>query len=302
MMVYMLEKMIAQMKDNILVILNPTGSSGTGIMLDSRGIIVTNSHVVEGTSQVGITTNDRKRYLARVLVANRKVDFAFLLCPGLVFQDFPVLASRTSYMEGEDVIAIGHPLGLDFTVSKGIISSSCRQVGDVKYIQTDVPINPGNSGGPLIDIHGEIIGINTWIISDAQGLSFAVPSTYLADAYRSLPADSVIAKSVYCISCGRLGKQGKYCSECGIEHPVVELPVGLFTDTGICHTCKKQNAADAHYCTNCGGTLLRSQNQPEAEEKTVSLAADAAKKTCQSCGTEKQAGVYCSHCGTKLDA
>lgn len=295
----MVEKIIQRIKDKIVVIQNPQGQTGTGIILDNRGIIVTNSHVVEGARDVGITTNAKKRFLARVLISNRKIDYAFLKCEGLDFPEFPVLSGRAEFLEGEDVIAIGHPLGLDFSVAKGIISSSRREVNDVWYIQTDVPINPGNSGGPLVDMHGEVIGINTWIVSNAQGLSFAVPATYLSDAYRQLPADSELAHLQYCISCGRLGKKDeRFCTHCGDEHAVIELPQVLYVNTGVCHTCGCNNSPESKYCGKCGATLIRdSEVQDSAEESPASTESI----TCQACGTENTGNKYCSHCGTQLN-
>ncbi len=300
----MLADIIVGIKEKIVVVKNPAGSVGTGIVLDGRGVIVTNCHVVAGTGVVGIETNDRRNFIGKVVGSNKKVDYAFVLCRGLSFAEYPVLSTRETVREGEDVIAIGHPFGLEFSVAKGIISTAGRDVAGVRYIQTDVPINPGNSGGPLLDSRGEIIGINTWIVSNAQGLSFAIPTNYISGAYRKLPSDELMQGGAYCPACGAISGQGAaYCENCGVasEKPVV---TGLLAaGTGYCISCANANDPTAKYCATCGATLIppasrhgeSKEKEPAPEEKAATAAI-----TCPSCGLENSGVKYCTKCGGML--
>jgi serine protease Do len=301
----MLADIISGVKEKIVVVKNPSGSVGTGIVLDDRGVIVTNNHVVAGSGIVGIETNDQRAFLGKVVCSNRKVDYAFVLCRGLLFASYPALSRREAVREGEDVVAIGHPYGLEFTVSKGIVSTSGRDVDGVRYIQTDVPINPGNSGGPLLDAQGEIIGINTWIVSNAQGLSFAVPARYLVAAYEKLLPLEALLQGAYCPACGALSKAGAvYCETCGVKIDPPAVTQALAAGTGYCLTCATANDPSARYCARCGATLAPAVQEaanresgsapgsPEAKEKTTMV--------CPSCGKENFGVAYCARCGATL--
>jgi serine protease Do len=303
----MLSHIISGIKDKIVVVRNPSGSVGTGIALDDRGVIVTNSHVVAEALIVGIETNDARYYLGKVVGANKKIDYAFILCRGARFASYPVLSRREQVLEGEDVVAIGHPYGLEFTVSKGIVSTAGREVEGVRYIQTDVPINPGNSGGPLLDARGEIIGINTWIVSNAQGLSFAVPARYLWAAYEKLPSAEVMEKGGYCPACGAFTPvKGAYCANCGVSVGAPVVTEALAAGTGYCLSCANQNDPADKYCRKCGATLVPAANrqteqQADGEAPGELKTADTAV-TCPSCGAENRGAKYCRKCGTTLAA
>jgi serine protease Do len=154
---------------------------GTGVVIDSRGYIVTNYHVVEGVREIQITTADRGRYIGRLLVRDPQTDLALLkIDAGKEIPAVP-LGTSSDLMPGETVIAIGNAYGYEHTVTRGIISALHRavQVSDAQYyddlIQTDASINPGNSGGPLLNIDGEMIGINVAVRAGAQGIGFAIP-------------------------------------------------------------------------------------------------------------------------------
>jgi serine protease Do len=302
----MLSDVIAGIKEKIVVVRNPAGSLGTGVMLDERGIIVTNCHVVSDALIVGIETNDNRYFLGKVVGSDKKVDYAFILCRGPRHATYPVLSRRDRVLEGEDVVAIGHPFGLEFTVSKGIVSTSGREVEGVRYIQTDVPINPGNSGGPLLDAQGEIIGINTWIVSNAQGLSFAVPARYLAAAYEKLPAGDALEKGGYCPACGKLSpEKGAYCASCGVPAPSAVVTEALAAGTGYCLSCATQNDPAAVYCVKCGATLVpaakRAGDKKNDENGTAPEKETAdALVVCPSCGMENRGKKYCAKCGTTL--
>lgn len=155
--------------------------TGSGFILSSDGRLMTNAHVVEGSDLVTVTLKDGRELEGRVVGVDEVTDVAAIKIEA---KELPTvkLGRSEALIPGEWAIAIGNPLGLDNTVTVGIISAlgrSSRQVGvpdkRVSFIQTDAAINPGNSGGPLLNADGEVIGINTAIRADAQGLGFAIP-------------------------------------------------------------------------------------------------------------------------------
>ena len=155
--------------------------TGSGFILSADGSLITNAHVVDGSSTVQVTLKDGRTFEGRVIGTDPLTDVAVVKINA---SNLPTvrLGSSQNLIPGQWAIAIGNPLGLDNTVTVGIISATGRsssQVGvpdkRVNFIQTDAAINPGNSGGPLLNAEGEIIGINTAIRADAQGLGFAIP-------------------------------------------------------------------------------------------------------------------------------
>lgn len=155
--------------------------TGSGFIIASDGRLITNAHVVNGADKVQVTLKDGTSYEGKVLGTDSFTDVAVIKIDAT---DLPTvsLGNAENLTPGEWAIAIGNPLGLDNTVTVGIVSAlgrSSSQVGvpdkRVRFIQTDAAINPGNSGGPLLNSQGEVIGINTAIRADAQGLGFAIP-------------------------------------------------------------------------------------------------------------------------------
>ncbi|MEC4812388.1 MAG: trypsin-like peptidase domain-containing protein [Scytonema sp. PMC 1069.18] len=155
--------------------------TGSGFIIRSNGLILTNAHVVRGTDQVKVTLKDGRSFAGRVVGEDRATDVAVIKIQA---SNLPVvsLGNSDQLKPGEWAIAIGNPLGLDNTVTVGIISGtdrSSRAFGSrgrgVGFIQTDAAINPGNSGGPLLNQRGQVVGMNTAIIQGAQGLGFAIP-------------------------------------------------------------------------------------------------------------------------------
>lgn len=154
---------------------------GSGFIISDNGQIITNAHVIDGADRVQVTLQDGRTYEGEVLGVDPVTDVAVVKIQA---EDLPTvrLSSAEAVQPGEWAIAIGNPLGLDSTVTVGIISAigrSSNQVGvpdkRVDFIQTDAAINPGNSGGPLLNEEGEVIGMNTAIIQGAQGIGFAIP-------------------------------------------------------------------------------------------------------------------------------
>ena len=151
---------------------------GSGFVLSADGIIMTNAHVVEGAEEVVVTLTDKREFKAKVIGADKRSDVAVVKIEARGLQ--PVKIGDIGRLRvGEWVMAIGSPFGLESTVTAGIVSAKQRETGDyLPFIQTDVAINPGNSGGPLINLRGEVVGINSQIYSRSggfQGISFAIP-------------------------------------------------------------------------------------------------------------------------------
>ena len=157
---------------------------GSGFILSADGYVMTNAHVVDGADEVLVTLTDKREFKARLIGADRRTDVALvkLDATGLPFVK---LGDSDKLKVGEWVVAIGSPFGLENTVTAGIVSAKQRDTGDyLPFIQTDVAINPGNSGGPLLNLKGEVVGINSQIFSRSggfMGISFAIP---IADATR----------------------------------------------------------------------------------------------------------------------
>ena len=155
-------------------------SLGSGVLVDPSGYILTNEHVILGGSKIRVTLTTGKEYPARVVGTAPESDLALLKIQG--DKPFPVaqLGRSDDLMIGETLIAVGNPYGLSNTVTVGVLSATGRTVEDGKrtysdFLQTDAAINPGNSGGPLCNILGQVIGINTAIIRNANGIGFAIP-------------------------------------------------------------------------------------------------------------------------------
>lgn len=151
---------------------------GSGFIISADGYVMTNAHVVDGADEVYVTLTDKREFKAKIIGADKRTDVALVKIEG---SNLPRLAlgDSSKIRVGEWVIAIGSPFGLDNTVTSGIVSAKARDTGDyLPLIQTDVAVNPGNSGGPLINMRGEVIGINSQIYSRSggyMGISFAVP-------------------------------------------------------------------------------------------------------------------------------
>ncbi|MCG2582939.1 DegQ family serine endoprotease [Massilia sp. TS11] len=159
----------------------PVRGAGSGFIIQSDGLILTNAHVVRDAKEVTVKLTDRREFRAKVLGSDSRTDVAVLKIDAKNLPTVPL--GRSSELKvGEWVLAIGSPFGLESTVTAGVVSAKGRSLGDdttgVPYIQTDVAVNPGNSGGPLFNTRGEVVGINSQIYSQTggyQGLSFAVP-------------------------------------------------------------------------------------------------------------------------------
>lgn len=213
-----------------------SGSTGTGFYLSDYHMIVTNEHVVGKAAEVTIGGKSFPRMFASVWYTDKKHDLAFLQPPpGAAFPSL-TLGKYEKMKDGDEVIAIGHPFGLNYTATQGVISKVDRVRQGLHFIQIDAAINPGNSGGPLVNNRGEVIGVNTFIIRGGDNLGFALPVSYLKAAldlyqpYKGTPATR-------CPNCNFLVTpsnidSNKYCPACGTEVKIPELPVTEYSPGG----------------------------------------------------------------------
>jgi serine protease Do len=184
---------------------------GTGVVIDPRGYIITNYHVVEGVAKIQVTTHEKKTFVAKLINHDPKTDLAIIKVPDEA--NLPVIRIGTSsdLQPGEDAIAVGNPFGYGSTVTRGIISALHRTVpvgDDQQYedvIQTDASINPGNSGGPLLNIDGDMIGINVAVRVGAQGIAFAIPIDEALEVAAKLMSIEKIDGTSHGISGKRVG-------------------------------------------------------------------------------------------------
>src|SRR5204863_7865089 len=158
-----------------------TQSLGSGFVWSSDGIVVTNNHVVEGASLISVNFNDGSKLWAKLIGVDPDSDVAVLRVSAKGLATAPI-GTSADLMIGESVVAVGNPFGLSGTVTTGVVSALGRSVPSKEqgrtftdFIQTDASINPGNSGGPLLNIEGKVVGINTAILGNAQGIGFAIP-------------------------------------------------------------------------------------------------------------------------------
>ncbi len=187
------------------VVVGRQRSSGSGFVVDAEGYILTNAHVVSGAQRVQIVLppenadgtlatalSGRTQMIpARIVGVTTELDLALLKVEGVKLAALP-LATYSQVRQGETVFAFGSPIGLRNTITHGLVSAVARQVdpdSPLIYVQTDAPINPGNSGGPLVNIRGEVVGVNTFIVSQSggnDGLGFAIPSATARTVIRQL--------------------------------------------------------------------------------------------------------------------
>jgi serine protease Do len=168
-----------------------TRAAGSGVIVDARGYVLTNAHVVENAADIEVRLSDDRKFAATLVGRDPKTDLAIVrIEPGASALPVAELGDSDKLRIGQWAIAIGNPFGLDRTVTVGIISATGRtKVGVATYeafIQTDASINPGNSGGPLLNLDGRVIGINTAILSSGQGIGFAIPINMVREVMTQL--------------------------------------------------------------------------------------------------------------------
>lgn len=183
---------------------------GSGFIISQDGFVLTNAHVVDGASEVYVKLTDKREFKAKVIGADKRTDVAVLKIDGGKLPRVTI-GDSDKIKAGEWVIAIGSPFDLENTVTAGIISAKARDTGDfLPLIQTDVAVNPGNSGGPLINMRGEVIGINSQIYSRSggyMGISFAIPIDEAMRVVEQLRASGSVTRGRIGVVIGELSKE-----------------------------------------------------------------------------------------------
>ena len=182
--------------------LPPQESAGSGVIIDEEGYVLTNAHVVDGADEIWVKLHDNRIVQASLVTGTRKSDVALLRLRSRAGEKFPAakFAEDDDLLLGETVVALGNPFGLGGSVSRGILSSKTRRdvpEGEEKlevpdWLQTDAAINPGNSGGALINLRGELIGINVAVFRGGQGIGFAIPIKRVTEAIAELVTPEAI--------------------------------------------------------------------------------------------------------------
>lgn len=236
------QQIIELYRPSIIQIATQT-STGTGFYIKEFDLIVSNDHVVGKNAEITMASRVFDKRLGRVLYTDKKHDLAFIQVPTDVQLPEVKLGNYEETKDGDVVVAIGHPFGLNYTATQGVISKVDRVRDGVKYIQIDAAINPGNSGGPLVNKKGEIIGINSFIIKGGDNLGFALPVSYLRQALQLyLPFKG--QPSTRCHSCNNLVlpstiEATKYCPYCGTEVKLPQQPAIENKPVGVAKTVEE---------------------------------------------------------------
>lgn len=218
-----MKEIINLYKDVIIQIATPY-STGTGFYLKNNNLIVTNEHVIRGNREVVINGEGFEKQMTKVVFSDVRYDLAFLQPPNIIEAPSVELFSGDEIERGEMVIAAGHPFGLKYSATQGIVSNVEEEKNDLTYIQHDAALNPGNSGGPLINKDGAIIGVNTFIIQNGNSVGFSLPIDYLKKSIEDFQ-NSEDQIGVRCSSCSNIVFEktidNGYCPHCGAK---VQLP------------------------------------------------------------------------------
>jgi len=225
---------------NVIVQIATPYSTGTGFYLKDSNIIVTNEHVVRDNQEVVVKGEGFEKQMTKVIFTDVKHDLAFLESPQNI--DAPQVEIHDGKIDqGEVVIAAGHPFGLNYSTTQGIISNIEEEKNNVIYLQHDAALNPGNSGGPLINKDGKIVGINTFVIMNGNNVGFSLPISYLKKTIEEFQEhrDQIAAR---CSSCSNIVFEkdidNHYCSHCGAK---VKLPTDadIYEALGVAKTIEE---------------------------------------------------------------
>jgi serine protease Do len=214
-----MEQIIEQYQDLVVQIATAEGI-GTGFLLPDSGLLVTNWHVLDNNREVVIAGQRITRQLSRVVLIDQRHDLALLTAPPHIEIAAGTLSQASEPVVGNQVVAVGHPYGLDYTATKGIVSNRNFVQDGIRYIQHDAALNPGNSGGPLLDLQGHIIGVNTFIYQEGQRMGFALPVGKLLEAMQAYQQGND-EDTVRCGSCENFVHNSeshkRTCPHCGAQ-------------------------------------------------------------------------------------
>jgi S1-C subfamily serine protease len=253
------EELFQLVRPSIVEITSPIGT-GSGVFYQQEDLIITNRHVVEGSTHVTIRLFNSEEFQGEVQLSFRDVDLAFVKIIDLDQMVSPPDLCE-SILEGETVYAIGSPRNLTNTITRGAISSIGRIVEKVKYIQHDAAINYGNSGGPLFNRKGDLLGINRGGYTDYEGLGFALPIKIISERFNKYA--EILNNSddnSYCPVCGYASRGvTQYCENCGTNLALHQPPQNMTKEKleikSECSCGHKRQDVET-YCGKCGQTLL----------------------------------------------
>jgi S1-C subfamily serine protease len=209
------------------------GGIGSGVVISPDGLVLTNSHVIHGHHEARLTDSEGRILEARLIGEDRDTDLALLRVTAARRLASALLGDSKLLRRGQLVVAIGNPLGFEFTVTSGVVSalgrslraSNGRLIDDV--VQTDAALNPGNSGGPLVSTRGEVVGINTAVIAGAQGICFAVASNTAKFVLGELIRHGRVRRAYIGVSAQTVPVPRRYAQEFGLENKLGALVIGI---------------------------------------------------------------------------
>ncbi|MFM7675165.1 MAG: S1C family serine protease [Synechococcus sp.] len=298
------EAVFRRRADAVVVVELPDGM-GSGVLLNRNGLIATSHHLIEGWSHAEVRLRDGTRLTAPVVRSFRGSDLAFLqLEPAataplarlpLPPHDESLPPGRVPRI-GETVYVIGHPLGLEYTLTQGIVSGVDREIEGRRFLQIDAAINPGNSGGPLYDRQAELVGIIACTRLESEGLSFAVPADQLQRLWALHRSEQRSGPRQYCAVCGAASLDLRYCDQCGALLARVEAS-GADEPTAEESIGEEPNGAES----------IEEKLQEEGSQEPVPLE-ETEQETeadppaaCPVCGAPCGQGQrYCAACGATL--
>lgn len=204
-------------KKSVFKVLTPE-STGSGFQLQGIDLIVTNYHVIEGLREVALESHDNRRVKAKVLLANPRKDIALLKLETTLSDVGLASSPDVTVLDRDSVVAIGYPLGMSCTFTQGIVSNSQHRIQDLAYIQVDAAINPGNSGGPLLNQVGQVVGINSRKIQEAENIGFSIPIKFAFEDLEKWKTLNNTEYTVLCTSCENpLTTPSEHCPHCGFQ-------------------------------------------------------------------------------------
>ena len=263
---YDAESLFERVIDTVIGITDDGRIFGSGFFINNTGLVVTNRHVVGTAQKVKVRLCGGDEQIGELIRSYKDIDLAFLRVPTKT-RKTAVISKQNKLKIGQRLFAIGHPMGLENSITQGILSATQREISGTRYIQTDASINPGNSGGPLFNDRAEVIGMNTMILSQSQGLGFAIPIDEIKHRYQDIKKEIAGAFAMeYCGICGKNSHDLHYCEHCGVvldETQAVGMrnrkaPTNLNVVPGIiepCSVCKSIVSFEETYCGFCGVAL-----------------------------------------------
>lgn len=204
-------------KKSVYKVLTPE-STGSGFQLQGVDLVITNYHVIEGLRDVALESYDNRRVKAKVLLANPRKDIALLKLERPLSEGGLDSNPAVTVLDRDSVVAIGYPLGMNCTFTQGIVSNSQHRIQDLAYIQVDAAINPGNSGGPLLNQNGQVVGINSRKIQEAENIGFSIPIKFAFEDLEKWKTLNGTEYTVLCTSCENpLVTPSEHCPHCGFQ-------------------------------------------------------------------------------------